>query len=112
MQFCQIHWQALRDAIDARGLAHMIAPDGATARKRLQAEKDGTATDETFEPLLAAHNMIGSAALNLIGSYIFTGPYCPLCEVEKIFGRTNFINDVSDIVLQYCRDKKLVPTVQ
>lgn len=96
MKFCMPHWQALRKAIDDRGLTALISKDGATATQRLKAELQEAPERETFDPLMSAHWGIVNnalrfleaaggkgAALNLLG-----GEICPVCECNRAHEQT------------------------
>lgn len=117
MKFCQAHWDRLRTAIEIRGLGHLIAPSGAEAMERAAQELDGTATDATYDPLMAAHWMIVSRVTELGGLYLMTGDYCPICEAIKGHSQAmvseqveaHYIDGPADAVLAYCRDKGLSP---
>ncbi len=116
MKFCIPHWNALRKAIESRGLSHLVAKTGEDAAKRLTAEVKGTATDRTFDPLMSAHNMIVGRAIEMGGIYLLTGEYCPICEAVKHkpedvtveVVEAHWIDGPADGVLEYCREKKLV----
>lgn len=73
--FCLPHWNKLRDAIAAEGLADQVAPDAAGVRRLAEAGK--------LDPLMEAHNRIVFVALNLIGRKRLTGGVCPVCLLEK-----------------------------
>ena len=122
MRFCQRHWDALRAAVRARGLDHLVGKSGREALERARDELAGTATDATYDPLLAAHNMILGRALEGGGLYLLTGDYCPVCEavahkddspngaaltVEQ--AESYWIDGPADAVLAYCREHGLAP---
>ena len=86
MKFCQTHWNQLKDAIESKGMYHLVAASGELAVDRLKEELDGTATKLTYDPLMNSHNMINLRALECCGLYLLTGDYCPLCEFEKSGG--------------------------
>lgn len=65
MRFCDTHWNALRAAIDARGLGQFVSKDGAEALRRF-AEDAELQTKDTFDPLIAAHTMIVRNGLRLL----------------------------------------------
>ena len=73
--FCRPHWDQLRNAIKARGLWDLVSTSGEQARERLA--HPGPETLDSFDPLIAAHNLITNNALELLGP--FTG--CPVCAV-------------------------------
>lgn len=83
MKFCQPHWDALKLAVESRGLGHLIAANGRDAMARAVAELKGTDEPDDFDPLMAAHWMISGKALEMGGLYLMTGGYCPICEVVK-----------------------------
>lgn len=111
MKFCQLHWDELKAAIDERGLSHLIAKDGRGAVNRVVAEIEGTATDASYDPLMAAYWMITGRALEMGGLYLMTGDYCPLCELEKHTEHgvaAEWIQGCTDSVKVYCEEKGLV----
>ena len=57
MQFCERHWQALKQRIDDRCLSHLISKDGATGEK---------APANTFDPLMNAYWAICTNAMMLV----------------------------------------------
>jgi len=83
VRFCQQHWGALRAAIDARGMSHLVAKDGHQAVENMVLELEGREQEALFDPLMAAHNMIARKALEHGGLYMLTGDYCPVCEFCK-----------------------------
>lgn len=83
MKFCQPHWDRLRAAIETRGLMPLVARDGREAIARLKDEIEGSADKATFDPLMAAHNMILARCTELLGLYLYSGDYCPVCEICK-----------------------------
>lgn len=112
MKFCQPHWGSLRAAIDARGLAPLVAKSGQAAHANLVAELDGSADASNYDPLMSAHWMISGRALELGGLYLLNGEYCPLCEVEehtKPGAAQEWIEGCTDSVLAHCRKLGLVP---
>ena len=125
MKFCQKHWDMLRKAIEDRGLTHLIAKSGEQAAENMVSELRGE--EHPYDPLMAAHWMISSAALDQGGLYMMTGDHCPVCEaikhtaehpladgnpageewVEKFW-----IDGPANAVLAECREKGLVPRQQ
>ena len=84
MQFCQPHWDRLRQEIKSHGVWDLVSVSGEEAVGKLVDELKGKEpTLEGYDPLMAAHNMITSRALECGGLYLLTGDYCPLCEVTK-----------------------------
>lgn len=85
MKMCQTHWVRLREAVEARGLAHLIASNGREAMLRTVAELKGDDDVSDFDPLMTAHNMILSHAMDGFGLVLLTGDYCPVCELLKVY---------------------------
>lgn len=111
MKFCQSHWDQLGAAIEARGLSHLVAKSGADAAKRMVEELRGQATDDTYDPLMAAHWMLSGRALECGGSYLLGGEYCPLCEAEKGGGpgtAAQWVEGCTDAVRKHCIEKGLI----
>lgn len=92
---CQPHWQKLRAEIAERGLDHLVGKGGEMAVAQLadQLEK-GKATPTNFDPLMAAHNMILSNALDTAGLQIMFDPpdgeRCPLCFLVAVAAEHGF----------------------
>lgn len=76
MNLCTTHWEALKGAIRARGLFHLVS----TGKKLPEVLLEGN-----FEPLLGAAFLITVNALELVGTTLLlrdpaTGEApCPLC---------------------------------
>lgn len=87
MKMCERHWSALRAAIDARGMGHLVAANGRDAFARTVAELQGNAEADDFDPLMGAHNMIWSRALSELGLYVMRPAEeggeqpCPACDL-------------------------------
>lgn len=122
MKFCQSHWDELRGQVHAKGMSHLIAADGKAAAKRMVEEVEGTATPDTYDPLMSCHWMIMTNALKAGGLYLMTDKsdgteHCPLCEVEKNKeaigeGAADWIRLATDSCLEYCRENKLIQADQ
>ena len=115
MKFCQPHWDALRRAIDDRGLSHLVARDGAAAAELLRAQAEGEAGPEAYDPLMAAHNMIASWAVENGGLAMLQGDLCPVCEgMRRVTGvapeevERDLLTGPPDAALDYCREHGLV----
>lgn len=81
MKPCQNHWDALRLAIDKRGLSQFVAKSGQeVARKMVDEEADKKAN---FEPLMGAFMNIVQNAVRIGGMYLLADDFCPICESEK-----------------------------
>jgi hypothetical protein len=116
MKFCQPHWDQLKGEIEKKGMGNLGARTGQGAVERIKAEIEGTATDETFDPLMAAHNEILFRFMEPLGPdglYVMMGEYCPCCELDRLNpGRdlpTNWINGITDDLRKYCESKGMIP---
>lgn len=120
MKFCQPHWDSLRTAINARGLEYLVAANGRDAHARAVAELEGRGEAADFDPLMTAHNMILSHAMDWVGLALFTGDFCPVCELLKVYPpipeghryKTNdsyLIDGPADVVLEMAKEAKLFP---
>ena len=115
MKFCQSHWDALRSAIETRGLNHLIAANGREAHARAVADLKGESDVSDFDPLMSAHWMIVQRATEVLGLAIFCGDICPVCELLRVTPpppeghryKTNdeyFIDGPADAVLEDARE--------
>ena len=75
MQFCDHHWQMLREEIRKRGLYDLVASSGQEVALRM--------TQGGFDPLMGAHNVILSALARVAGPGILMIEGCPVCEGNK-----------------------------
>lgn len=107
MKFCQPHWDALREAIESRGLSSLIAESGEQAVANLRAEMEGKQTLENYDPLQSAHWAIVNNVLGVVGGpnalYLVASdepqkdekgvewPVCPLCYLNQ--AHRMFCND-------------------
>jgi hypothetical protein len=87
MKFCMPHWEALRTAVNARGLGDLVARSGEELGAKLEKELAGDNTLASFDPLMAAHNMILSNALNAGGLEVMAPnddgtERCPVCYLS------------------------------
>lgn len=119
MKICQAHWDALRAAIDERGLSHLIAADGRKPAEAIVRELEGHPEPRDWDPLMSANWAIHSQALQCGGLYLMGEDengreYCPLCEAEKRGGEgtaNEWVNGCSDAMLAHAREMKLVPGI-
>jgi hypothetical protein len=117
MQFCKQHWKSLQDTVKAKGMFHLVK-DHKTVQKRMKDEIADKATDDTYCPLFDCHFMITEKALALGGPYLMQSPpegghYCPLCELDKHkdlvkSNSAEWIDGVTEAVLDYCKEKNLL----
>jgi hypothetical protein len=99
MKFCQSHWEAVRTAIDERGLTPFIAKDSQVAAAQIAKQvQEWRSGKDTFDPLMAAHwNIATNAMLTLQRAgvnplYLMTEDSaaaagrstCPLCELNYV----------------------------
>jgi hypothetical protein len=92
VRYCQCHWDALRAAVDVRGLGHLVAQSGDEALANTALELKGAG--ETFDPLMGAHWRIANRVIENLGrtqgpdaaiSAIGDPEWCPLCAVQASF---------------------------
>lgn len=96
MQMCQLHFDALRVAIEARGLGHLIAPTEAEIAERVEREMVGRARIEDFEPLMAGAFAIYQQAATFGGDDVMRSDFgCPVCEI----GNDTWIEGAADEML-------------
>ena len=96
VRFCPEHWEALRQAIDSRGMSSLVAGSGEQAVSNMASELDHGSTVDNFDPLMGAHNAIVAQAMDLIrdryqqnplmlmvepGPFT-TWPTCPICALN------------------------------
>lgn len=131
MKICQQHWQLMRDAVDSRGMATLVAKNGEAAfedqvRHLDEAQRTGSVSEqtvrETFDPLMSMHWHWTNGALRNGGLYLMgnnpddaEGNYCPVCEYVKHvenFDAKKEIDSVADQMRSYCVEQKLIPGSQ
>ncbi|HEY6018826.1 MAG TPA: hypothetical protein VIY48_02745 [Candidatus Paceibacterota bacterium] len=93
MQFCDEHWASLREAIDERGLSHLVRDPSESAVLVKEVEDVWELTDpttiKTFDPIMAAHWAIVANVLNSVGMEMFFlnedgTERCPLCFMAEV----------------------------
>lgn len=119
LRWCQPHWDALREAIDARGLTPWVSKGGEMAAKRVAAELGGQGDARGFDPLLRAWSMMNTRIVGITGN-LFD---CPLCQVQHHVDECRdpkctaeppqaYIDGCTDSLLAYARELGLVPKEQ
>lgn len=99
MRICQDHWDRLREAVEQRGMADLIAPHPNRAITNLATELErGEPTLATYDPLMAAMWSVLSNATETIGqaagastvAYLMQPEDVPedACELPGANGRT------------------------
>ena len=123
MRFCEQHWRDLKQAIDDRGMVHLVSKDGQTAIETLLEAPNDV---KSFDPLLIATMEIYGTALRYGGAYLAIAKedgtrYCPLCELvvhkaEEAKKERNidniakhWIDGCTDFVLKEARELGLMP---
>jgi hypothetical protein len=83
-KICPEHWNQLREAIETRGMSHLIAKDGKVATDNVVASLQGIDTKENFDPLMSANFAILGNSVQCFGIDILgeSAP-CPLCLLDK-----------------------------
>jgi hypothetical protein len=113
MKICQTHWDQLKEAINQKGMSHLISKSGEELADRLKKEINKELT--TYDPLMAANLAIAAASIKDAGIGIMgldenENPYCPLCEVDKHLeeGAKDWIEGSTDDCLEYCKNNNLL----
>ena len=81
MEFCQAHWDMLRENVKKEGLSDWVAPDAQTSMLQMRDEIERSEhTKANYDPLMNCHNMILSRTLEMVGLYCMTEEFgCPIC---------------------------------
>ena len=106
MQFCHDHSHVLRNALRQRGLWAFVPSDSPLI------EKEGKATPAEFDPWIMAGLLISEQAVRAFGTYLLSGNYCPLCEVEENLGGGSsfeWVDTDAETVFEICRELDLLP---
>jgi hypothetical protein len=87
MKFCTDHWTKMREKVIELGMGSLIAKSGEEILAKQVEELKGNASKSTFDPLMAAHNMIVSFAVEMVGLDIMMDnedgtPRCPICYLQ------------------------------
>ena len=87
MKFCEDHWNKLRAEIKNLGMGSLVAKSGEEIMAKQIEELTGSASKSTFDPLMAAHNLIFSQALQTAGLDLLVQnedgtDRCPLCYLQ------------------------------
>jgi hypothetical protein len=93
MKFCMPHWTKLREAIDVRGMTHLVSQSGMAAMESMVKDLTGQATLMDFDPLMSAHNMIVQNTMSIMGIDVLTQnedgtDKCPICYLKAEHART------------------------
>lgn len=88
MQFCDSHWDRLRQAVADAGLSVLISEDREQATLKLMSELQEGTTIDNYDPLMGASlsillntvQLLGTAALLIPSGY----PECPLCLLSRV----------------------------
>lgn len=93
MKVCLLHWQQCRDAIQARGLWHLVSTSGEEATAKLEAQLEGDKRPVQRDPLMDLNFMLMSNAIEKVGLMAIgpsgeeanDGEFCPLCLPRRSF---------------------------
>jgi len=113
MNWCQPHWNKLRQAIDTRGLSSFGAQTGEEAAKEIADELEGK--QPPFDPLMGSWTHLNSTMLESLTKQgrasVELMMTCPMCVLE-FDGQPhlvdNWINGVADDALRYAQEQGLV----
>ena len=112
MKICQNHWDALRKALDDRGIGHLGAKTGQQAMAAVVTELEGREAENEFDPLMGCNWMIFSKAIEVCGmglmGWVQDGSdKCPICESVKLHEQW-WIDGPADAMLKEAQEKGLV----
>lgn len=112
MQICQEHWDAIRKALDERGIGHLGAKNAQEAVAAIVTELEGRGDENDFDPLMGCNNMIFAKGLEVLGIGLMApkedgGQRCPICEALASY-RDWWINGPADCMLKEAKEKGLV----
>ena len=94
MRFCQPHWDALRAAIEVRGLTVLVSENGEEAAAKLAGALQEGPSIDNFDPLMNAQWLIATNAMQHISRaggnplYLMMSDGAPEDPVEGHAGRT------------------------
>lgn len=121
MKLCQECWNELKEAIEQRGLMHLVAKGGEEAVKQIDAQLSGDTSARNYDPLMAANFAIWNQSLSSFGlGMMAPDAPCPLChktEIESVCtdpscnkqSGHDWIRFAADDQLAYSRHHGLVP---
>jgi len=113
MKMCSEHWTKCKEAIQSRGLSHLVKDEEGIRQVVIKKLAGGTLTSKDYDPLFDLNLMLSEAALECGGLYLLTvkedkTEYCPLCEA-KTHGVDPevWITGASDVILAHCKQEGL-----
>lgn len=107
MDWCQTHWNQLREAVRVRGLDKFGAQDSKQAHADAVAQLEGEKTD--FDPLMGSFWAINNQMLEDVGLYAMGKcPLCILVEDKHPELVSNWIDGVTDSALQHAVEQGLM----
>ena len=83
MKFCPEHWNALRDEVDRAGLSALIPDDGEAAMRAMVREMNEGSSVDSFDPLMIAHNLIWSRAMEDIKTRYQQNPLMLMADADE-----------------------------
>lgn len=106
MNWCQPHWEQLRNSIEAKGLTKFVSKDGADAIERISAEP----TKDNFDPLLGSWAAINAYMLESPGlnGRVFDCPCCILVADKQPEMVERWIDGATSDALDYAISQGLV----
>ena len=112
MQFCQKHWDALHEAIKARGVDHLGAQNSQELMREIVTSLEGRDDENEYDPLMDCHNMISTKAIEIVGLSLLdstNGEQCPVCSVMDVM-ETDWIDGPAEAALNHCISLGLIGT--
>lgn len=102
MKMCKDHWARIKQAIDDRGLTHLVAKSDQEIEERITKELDGEEDPKDFDPLMSMNSTLFGLVLERMGLVVLVerdeaedgmppndGHVCPLCIIRKGYDNHN-----------------------
>jgi hypothetical protein len=93
LSLCENHWQRLKQAIDDRGLSHLVAKNGQEAARRTAASTvENVPSVANFDPLMSSYLMIIHHSIEASGLEVLQVPEdesrCAICFLKEEHKKT------------------------
>lgn len=89
MNFCQTHWDLLREKVAAAGLNALVADNGVEVAERMQRQLQGEVTTlSNYDPLMSAMFALTNHAFSNLGPAntrrVLLEGHCPVCIANHV----------------------------
>src|SRR6266496_1701736 len=79
MQFCQAHWDKMRESVKSHGMESLVSDSGIEVLEKIKQQFQGVDSISTYDPLMDMH----WAILGNLPPYLSFKEGCPLCNANK-----------------------------